>query len=66
MFKTMGRDIQLKFYLQEPHDTPPPENFDLMNFSKSAFATDTCNQAAKSRRAMEQKVNDRKNEIFCK
>ena len=53
-------ETHVKYYPQEPHEMPPPQNFDLMNCSDSAFATDTCNQAMKSRRVMEQQVNERK------
>ena len=49
----------MKNYLNETHGIPPPENFDLVNVSSSAFTTDTCNQATKFHHVMEVKVNAR-------
>ena len=49
----------MKHYPEEPHDTPPPENFNIFNFSNSALVTNTFNQAIKSRRVMEEKITER-------
>ena len=56
----------MKKYSNELHDIPLPENFDLVNYSSSAFTTDTCEKATKSRRVIEAKVNDREMETSGK
>ena len=55
-----------KYFTEEAHEIPPPENVDLENFSNIAFTTDACNQATKSRRVMMEIVTEKEHDATGK
>ena len=52
-------EIYEKYYPEDVHDIPSPDNLDIANYSQSAMTTNTCNQAIKSYRVMVDDMNKR-------